>query len=240
MIRGWFISGTDTGVGKTLVACGLLSALRQRDLRVVAMKPVASGCRQTDEGLRCDDADRLLAQCSTSPAYTDLNPYAFVPAIAPHIAAQQAGVRIDLAEITGRAEALGGSADYLVVEGVGGWQVPLTESATTADLAEQLGLPVILVVAMRLGCLNHALLTVAAIARTGLPLAGWVANCLDPDIDCLAENIAALKDRIPTPLLAVLPHGLQGGAGVTQCASQLAIDGLLARDQDKTKRPSRV
>ena len=226
-MHGWFITGTDTGVGKTLVACGLLAALRMGGHRVQAMKPVASGCRPTASGLRCDDAERLQAECRPTPDYIELNPYAFEPAIAPHIAARQAGVAIDIDLIAQRAEVLAANTDYLVVEGAGGWQVPLNETQAMADLADRLALPVILVIAIRLGCLNHGLLTAASITERGLPLAGWVANCMLPDVACLTENIDSLRSRINAPLLATLPHGLQGCSGIEACSEQLDITRLL-------------
>ena len=203
---GYFITGTDTGVGKTVITLGLMQYLRQQGKTVAAMKPVASGCEQTPAGLRNDDAVQLLQQSSICLDYDQVNPYAFEPAIAPHIAAAQCGVRIEPEKIRRIYAALTGQADCVLVEGVGGWQVPLDDRLTMADLAVLLGLDIILVVAMRLGCLNHALLTAAAVQSSGLKLAGWVANCL-PAVQAEAadENINALKSRISAPLLGIVP-----------------------------------
>lgn len=201
---GYFITGTDTDVGKTVITLGLMQHLRQQGKTVAAMKPVASGCEQTPAGLRNDDAVQLLQQSSICLDYDQVNPYAFEPAIAPHIAAAQCGIRIEPEKIQRIYATLTGQADCVLVEGVGGWQVPLNDRLTMADLAVQLGLDVILVVAMRLGCLNHALLTAAAIQSSGLKLAGWVANCL-PQMQAVDENINALKSRISAPLLGIVP-----------------------------------
>jgi len=203
--RGYFITGTDTGVGKTVVTLGLMQALQARGNTVVAMKPVASGCAPLPAGLRNDDALRLQQQASIELDYAQINPYAFAPAIAPHIAAGQAGVRIDIEYITNKYNELSCGPDCVLVEGAGGWQVPLNEDETLADLALQLGLGVILVVGIRLGCLNHALLTPAAITAAGCRLSGWVANQLPPAPECAQENINYLKSRISAPLLGVLP-----------------------------------
>lgn len=202
---GFFVTGTDTGVGKTAVTAALLYGLRQQGLRVAAMKPVASGSEPLTEGLRNDDALQLQAQCSGAVAYEQINPYAFEAPIAPHVAARDAGVEISLALVRERFLALAKQADCVLVEGVGGFEVPLSEVETTADMARMLDLPVILVVAMRLGCLNHALLTSAAIQRAGLPLAGWVANCIEPDMARMQESIDTLRLRLAAPLLGVIP-----------------------------------
>jgi dethiobiotin synthetase len=163
-VRGVVVTGTDTGVGKTLVAAGLLHGLARRGLRVAGMKPVATGCERTAAGLRNDDALCLGRHASVDAAYEEINPYAFEPAIAPHVAAAEAGVRIDLARIAACCARLSRGADRVVVEGVGGWRVPLNEREDVGDLARLLGLPVLLVVGVRLGCLNHARLSADAIA----------------------------------------------------------------------------
>lgn len=204
--RGYFVTGTDTGVGKTVVTLGLMRGLQARGLRVVAMKPVASGCRRTAQGLRNDDALQLQRQGSLPLDYGDVNPYAFEPAIAPHLAAAEAGVRIDPETIRKGFERLAGQADRVCVEGVGGWLVPLNETHTVADLAGVLGLGVILVVGIRLGCLNHALLTAQAIRAAGLGLAGWVANLPSPGSERIGENIAALEERLAAPRLGTVPY----------------------------------
>jgi dethiobiotin synthetase len=202
---GYFITGTDTGVGKTVVTLGLMQYLQAQGQTVVAMKPIASGCERTVAGLRNADALLLQQQASVPLDYALVNPYAFEPAIAPHIAAAEAGVRIDTGKILSTCHALARQADCVLVEGVGGWQVPLTDDETLADLARALGLEVILVVAMRLGCLNHALLTAESVVARGCSLRGWVANRLSPQPEFAQENINSLKSRLSTPLLGVLP-----------------------------------
>lgn len=199
-----FITGTDTEVGKTFVTCALLLALKQRGIRAIGMKPVAAG---TDERGRNDDVEALLAASSVRAARELVNPCLFAAPIAPHIAAQETGRPIDLAHIVGCFRQLEQQADAVLVEGVGGFCVPLGERVDAADLAEQLALPVILVVGMRLGCINHALLTQAAIAARGLKLVGWVANCIDPAMSRLTENRAALEARLAAPLLGTIPVG---------------------------------
>jgi dethiobiotin synthetase len=204
--RGYFITGTDTGVGKTVVTLGLMQALQARGCRVAAMKPVASGCQSTPAGLRNDDALRLQQQASMELDYALVNPYAFAPAIAPHIAAGRLGVDMSVDEIINKYKEIENDADCVLVEGAGGWLVPLNADETLADLAHALDLEVILVVAMRLGCLNHALLTAESITSRGCVLAGWVANQLPPVPECAQENINTLKSRISAPLLGVLPE----------------------------------
>lgn len=203
--RGYFVTGTDTGVGKTLVACALLRTYAARGVRAVGMKPVAAGAEPTAEGLKHEDVERLAAASSVTAPREHVNPYCFAPAIAPHIAAAQAGVTIDLGRIERSFCALAGLADVVIVEGVGGFHVPLGPATDTAQLATRLALPVILVVGMRLGCLNHALLTADAIAARGLKLAGWVANHVDPRMAAADENVRALEQRIAAPLLARIP-----------------------------------
>lgn len=204
-MRGFFITGTDTGVGKTLVAAGLLRVIAATGLRAVGMKPVASGASQTTTGLRNADALALQAASSTSPSYEDVNPYVFSPAIAPHLAAAEAGVTIELSRILTAYQRLCAEADVVVVEGVGGWQVPLTDGLQLPDLARALGLPVILVVGLRLGCLNHAQLSARAIREDGLIIAGWVANAIDPDFERRTGNLATLKRAMHAPLLGEIP-----------------------------------
>ncbi|MBI2295561.1 MAG: dethiobiotin synthase [Betaproteobacteria bacterium] len=200
--RGYFVTGTDTGVGKTLVACALLNAYAAHGLRVVGMKPVAAGAKPTAEGLKHEDVERLAAASSVTAPREHVNPYCFAAAIAPHIAAREAGVAIALGRIERSFRALASLADVVIVEGVGGFRVPLGPATDTAQLATRLALPVILVVGMRLGCLNHALLTADAIAARGLKLAGWVANHVDPRMAAADENVRALEERIGAPLLA--------------------------------------
>lgn len=204
-MSGYFITGTDTGVGKTTISVALVRKLAQDGQRVVGMKPVASGCAITTQGLRNEDAERLIAASSVNAEYSTVNPYAFEPAIAPHLAARDAGVRIELERIIDCYETLATTSDWVVVEGVGGWRVPLGRVITTEHMAKALNLPIILVVGLRLGCLNHALLTADAIQDSGLPLAGWIANNIDPEMARVQDNIEFLVGRISAPLLGSVP-----------------------------------
>lgn len=199
----YFITGTDTGVGKTLVSCALLHAFAARGARVAGFKPVAAGC---DAHAQNPDARRLRAASTLPLTYDQVNPYCLPYPIAPHLAARQAGVRIDFTRILTAFHELAGQAEQVVVEGVGGFLVPLNETQTSADLARELALPVIVVVGLRLGCLNHALLTIAAVAAHRLECAGWVANVLEPGMPAWQENVAALRERIAAPLLGVIPY----------------------------------
>lgn len=196
------MTGTDTGVGKTLVACALLHAFAARGNTAVGMKPIASGGEPGASGLVNGDVERLLAAGNVAATREEINPYCFAPPIAPHIAAQQAGVRIELEHIERAFHALATRAQVIVVEGIGGFHVPLGPGADTAELAARLALPMVLVVGMRLGCLNHALLTAEAIAARGLKLAGWIANHIDPQMEAATENVRALEQRMPAPLVA--------------------------------------
>jgi len=216
MPRAWFVTGTDTEVGKTHACCALLHALRRKGFSAIGMKPVAAGI---DANGRNEDVDRLLAASSALAPQGLVNSYLFAPAIAPHIAAREAGVRIDLDTIQAAYRQLAPLADAVVVEGVGGFCVPLDERTDTADLAVVLGLPVILVVGIRLGCLNHALLTAEAIAARGLPLAGWIANLIDPAMSRPEASIEALQRRLAAPLLGTLLWGEQP----IQAASRLTL-----------------
>ncbi len=204
--QGVFVTGTDTDVGKTLISCALLHAWRNAGKTALGMKPVAAGCEQRAMGLMCGDVVALRRASSTQAPIEWVNPYAFAPPIAPHIAAEEAGVAIDLERIRDAFLALAGSAEIVVVEGAGGFKVPLNSSQDSADLARQLGLPVVLVVGMRLGCLNHALLTAEAIRTQGLTLAGWVANRIDPAMAYFESNMDALQLRLGAPLLGVVEH----------------------------------
>jgi len=205
-MSGLFIAGTDTGVGKTLVAAALLHAYADLGYRVVGMKPVAAGAELSEGVWVNQDVAMLRAAGNVQVAPELLNPYLFREPIAPHIAAEHKGVRIEIPRIRAAFEALAAEADVVVVEGVGGLLVPLSAQQDAADLAVALDLPLILVVGMRLGCINHALLTAEAMAARGLKLAGWVANRLDPAMAAYDENLTALSKRLPAPLLAELPH----------------------------------
>ncbi|MFV8834479.1 dethiobiotin synthase [Aquisalimonas sp.] len=204
-MAGLFVTGTDTEVGKTVVGCSLLAGLNALGMTAAAMKPVASGCERTADGLRNEDALALMAAASVRHGYDVVNPVALEPAIAPHLAAIEAGITVDVAGLAAAARALAADADLLLVEGAGGWRVPLTEDAGFADLAAALGYPVVLVVAVRLGCINHALLTAEAVRRDGLPLAGWVANIMNPDEPRLDQQLETLRTRLPAPCLGILP-----------------------------------
>ncbi|MBK1719730.1 dethiobiotin synthase [Thiocystis violacea] len=204
-MSGLFVTGTDTGCGKTEISLGLMAALQARGLRVLAMKPVASGAVPGPEGPRNADALRLQAQGSTQAPYHLVNPHAFEPPIAPHLAAEAAGVAISLSGIRDAYQALGREADLVVVEGVGGWRVPLGPNLFLGDIPRALGLPVILVVGLKLGCLNHALLTVESLRANGVRLAGWVGNQVEPDMPALAGNLATLNALIEAPSLGVIP-----------------------------------
>lgn len=201
--RGVFVTGTDTGVGKTQVAIALIHALRAQGLRVAAMKPVSAG---SAPGELNEDVVALMQAANVVADLCDINPYAFAEPVAPHIAAQQAGVRIGLDRIAAAYDRLAAVADVVVVEGAGGWRVPLNEREDMADLAQRLGLPVLLVVGLRLGCLSHALLTAESIERGPAPWAGWVSNQVDGAMICSAENIAALRARLPGPCLGIQAH----------------------------------
>jgi dethiobiotin synthetase len=223
-----FVTGTDTGVGKTRVAAALCAAFVARGLKVAAMKPVASGCLPGPDGLRSEDALALIAAANPAADYADVNPYAFAPAIAPHLAAAQAGTTIDDSVLDAARERLCRAAyDVLIVEGAGGWLVPLDARRSLADLAVRWRLDVVVVVAMRLGCLNHALLTFESIIARGLRVAGWVANVVDPGLECLAENIAYLRAAVRAPCLGVLPH--RPGAAPAEVAQALDVQGLAPR-----------
>jgi dethiobiotin synthetase len=202
--RGVFVTGTDTGIGKTYASCALLHALRAAGHRASGMKPVASGCHATPDGLRNDDALALLAASDPTPDYALCNPFALADAIAPHLAARAEGVEITLAPIMQPYEQIARSADRVVVEGVGGWSVPLSDSLMQADLVRALELPVILVVGLRLGCINHALLSARAIAADGCNLIGWIANRIDSAMASAEANVETLQARIPAPMLGVL------------------------------------
>ncbi len=202
----WFVTGTDTEIGKTVAACALLHRLRRDGLSAVAMKPVAAGCEQGPAGWINEDVVALSAAASIAVDPRLLNPYLFRDPIAPHIAAAREGIDIDFDHIRACFDRLGALADAVVVEGAGGFLVPLGATTTSADLAARLGVPLVLVVGMRLGCINHALLTQEAIATRGLTLAGWIANRIDPDMLQFDANLEALRQRLNAPLLGVLPR----------------------------------
>lgn len=207
MTRAVFIAGTDTGIGKTFVSCVLLHALRAAGLRASGMKPVASGCTATPQGLRNDDALALIAASDPEPAYADCNPFAFLEPISPHIAAAAMGTDVSLAPIQTAHARLAADTDVVVVEGVGGWLAPLSESLLASAIPRALKIPVILVVGLKLGCLNHAQLSARAIVADGCELIGWIGNRVDPAMQCVEENIATLRSLVPAPCLGVIDHG---------------------------------
>ncbi|MCF6282643.1 MAG: dethiobiotin synthase [Candidatus Polarisedimenticolaceae bacterium] len=222
--KGLFITGTDTGCGKTEITLGLMWWLQAQGFNVLGMKPIASGCAITADGLRNDDANRILAQCSGMPTYPQINSYSFQPAIAPHIAAAEAGKEISFQTIKAAADQLSQQCDWLVVEGVGGWRVPLGKEGALSDLALALGLPVILVVGLKLGCINHALLTAESIHASGAQLAGWVGNHVDPAMHVAVQNIQTLHTEIAAPCLGIIPH--LASPTVQQIAQQLDLSRL--------------
>ena len=223
--KSLFVTGTDTGVGKTVVSAALTRALVARGLRVAVMKPIASGSDPTPEGPRNSDALTLMAASNVAAPYEVINPYCFLPPISPHIAAREAATSIDLTLLRSRLDSLASTSDYVVVEGAGGWLAPISDTASMADLAAALSLPVLLVVGMRLGCLNHALLTHESLTTRGTAFAGWIANAIDPHFDRAAENLATLTARLGQPPLAAVPFLVQSssapdlsGAAVRLCA----------------------
>lgn len=207
LLRGLFVTGTDTEIGKTVVSAGLVHALAAAGRHVAGMKPVASGARATAEGLRNEDALHLIGAANIGVDYETVNPYCFEPPVAPHLAASEAGVEIHAERILDCARRLAAGADAIVVEGVGGWQVPLGSEFGVPDLARRLGLPVVLVVGLRLGCINHARLSVESIRASGCRLAGWVGNA--PAAEPMAreaENIDTLEALLPAPCWGIVPH----------------------------------
>ncbi|MBS1161924.1 MAG: bioD [Proteobacteria bacterium] len=209
MSPAYFLTGTDTEIGKTFITCALLHRATALGLRAAGLKPVAAG---TDAAGRNEDVEQIRAASSVPLPAAIINPYCFKAAVAPHIAADEEGRPIVFATIRAACESARQAADLLIVEGVGGFRVPLGADGDSADLAVALGLPVILVVGMRLGCISHALLSAEAIVGRGLPLAGWVANRIDPVMSRFEENLATLRHLLPAPLLGVVPHWPTGGA----------------------------
>lgn len=222
MGKAWFVTGTDTEVGKTAISCALLKAAAAQGLRTAAIKPVAAGC---DAQGHNDDALQLMECMTESMDYAQVNPVALRAAIAPHIAAEQEGRRMQAARIAGlcRGVMLGG-ADFTLIEGAGGWRVPINPRETLADVAVHLQLGVILVVGMRLGCINHALLSAEAIRRDGLTLVGWVANQPGERMTCHDENLDTLRNLLPAPMLGEVPRITPFSA--TAAAESLDIRGL--------------
>jgi len=224
-----FITGTDTGVGKTMVSAAILEAAKSAGKRTLAMKPVASGCELTADGLRNEDALILQQAATESLPYDQVNPVALEPAIAPHVAAAQAGRTITASRLVGFCRGMQiRSADLLLVEGAGGWRVPLNDRETFSAVPRELGMPVVLVVPLKLGCINHALLTAEAVRADGLALAGWVANRPEPEtMNCEQETLDYLLGHMGAPCLGVLPWQQEGGAAAL--AGHLKIDVLFEK-----------
>lgn len=207
MARTVFVTGTDTGIGKSIASAALLHAFNQRGIRALGMKPVASGCDVTPDGLRNEDALLLQAAGAVEVEYATINPYALAPPIAPEFAARDAGVAIALPRIVEAHARLASMADRVVVEGVGGWMAPLSATLDQRDVARALDADVVLVVGLRLGCISHARLSARSIVADGLRLAGWIGSTLDPAMPHLDDNVAALHARIDAPCWGVLPFG---------------------------------
>lgn len=237
-LRGFFVTGTDTEIGKTVVSSGLLQVLAVTGRRVAGMKPVASGAEATADGWRNEDALRLIEATNVAVDYATVNPYCFEPPIAPHLAAAEAGIEIRVERILECALALAAKADAVVVEGVGGWQVPLGPEFGVPDLASRLGLPVVLVVGLRLGCINHARLSAESILAAGCHLVGWIGNA--PAIEPMgreAENIATLKALLPVPCRGIVPY-LESA---TPIAVARYLDGdAIALDADGSHRANQT
>jgi len=207
-IKGLYVTGTDTGIGKSVASAALLHALRARGLRAVGMKPVASGCERTPQGWRNEDALALREASDPRPAYEDINPYALPQPLAPELAAADAGMNIELATIVSAYQRLAAQADAVVVEGVGGWAAPLSASLEQVDVVRALRLPVVLVVGLRLGCISHARLSARAIAADGVQLIGWIANDIDPAMARRDDNFAILQRVLPVPCWGRLPFAV--------------------------------
>lgn len=226
---GVFVTGTDTGIGKTHVSAALVRTLRRGGIAAIGMKPVASGCESTSSGLRNGDALALIEAAGVELRYEDVNPFAFADPIAPHLAADDKGEVIDPDRIIEACMRLQRDAEFVIVEGVGGWLAPLGDSLMQADLAHALNMPVLLVVGLRLGCLNHALLTARAIAADGCQLIGWIGNHIEPQMQRVEDNIATLKQRIQAPLLGIVEHGVnscdaKGFDLLNEAARKLLLD----------------
>lgn len=219
-----YVTGTDTGIGKTLASCVLLHALRGQGRRAVGMKPVASGCKWLDGEWKNDDALALSRAAAVNVAYADINPFALEHPLAPELAARDAGTEVTLPPILDAHVRLAAQADAIVVEGVGGWAAPLSASLMQADLVRALQLPVVLVVGLRLGCLNHALLSARTIAADGCRLIGWIANAIDPGMDAVEDNLAMLRARLPASCWGVLSHA--AAADPAAMAAQLRVPAL--------------
>ncbi|MDP0561355.1 MAG: dethiobiotin synthase [Candidatus Endonucleobacter sp. (ex Gigantidas childressi)] len=205
--KTYFVTGTDTDVGKTIISCGLLEAARLQGYKTIGLKPVSAGCYQTKDNLKNKDALALMDAMTCKLSYAQVNPVSFEPPIAPHIAANLVGKIIAVERLAGFCrDAMLSQAELILIEGAGGWRTPLNSHQMLSDLAKELNTPVVLVVGVKLGCLNHACLTAEAIMEDGLKLAGWVANCVEPEMMCYEENIKTLHSLIPAPCLGEVPY----------------------------------
>jgi len=205
-MAGFFITGTDTGVGKTWATVALMRFLKTQGSSVIGMKPVASGCFRENGELRNEDALLLMRNASMPVDYAKLNIYAFEQPVSPHIAANTAGETIEIEKIVLHCRELEALVDFVLVEGIGGWEVPLNDTKKVSQLAFALQMPVIMVVGLKLGCLNHAFLTHDAIIGSSVTAAGWIANCLDANFECLEENLKTLESGLSFPCLGIMPH----------------------------------
>ncbi|MBT7407897.1 MAG: dethiobiotin synthase [Nitrosomonadales bacterium] len=209
MNNTFFITGTDTGIGKTFVACILMQFIKSQQKKVIGMKPIAAGIDKARGENANEDVILIKSECSSKIGADEINTYSFIEPIAPHIAAQKNNVEIDLSKIKMHAENLKKRADYLFIEGAGGYLVPLNSNSTMADLVDELDIPTIVVIGVKLGCINHGLLTIEAILKRGQRIFGWVANIIDKDMLESGENISSLKKRIKAPLLGTIPYSPQ-------------------------------
>jgi len=229
MKKGYFITGTDTGVGKTFVSCALLQAFADKGQRTATMKPIAAGCDKTADGWHNDDALQLMKYANVELNYRQVNPVALPSPIAPHLAIEHMHEAVTIEKLASHFEGIKKSADYFIIEGAGGWLVPLNKDESMAGIPYAFGLDVILVVGIRLGCLNHALLTAAAIEQSGNHLAGWIANIIDPNMLMSEKNILTLRNMIGAPLLGTLPH--MDTNEVPAASQKLDVDFLLELSQ---------
>lgn len=230
-MRSCFIAGTDTGVGKTRVTVALMTALKQQGLQVMGMKPVAAGCMHTPDGLRNTDAELIRSCCCKQPPYPLVNPYALKAPVAPLFAARAARVRIDKSVIESAFRQLADRGDAVIVEGIGGWRMPLGPDWQLSDIVRSLQLQVILVVGLRLGCINHALLSKEGISADGLSVAGWVANQIDPEYGMIDQTLELLSTKLQAPLIGMVPFSIEFDRAATaaclapRCLEILADDG---------------
>lgn len=225
MASGFFITGTDTNIGKSLVSASLVHALALREYSVVGLKPVATGCIQTEEGLRNEDAEMLMKYASVELPYETVNPYAFELPVSPNLAANHSRTNISMEKIIGSYQAAAARADWVIVEAVGGWMVPFNDNETVEDMALAVNLPVILVVGTRLGCINHAILTMDRIRESGVQVAGWVANIMQRNVDLLPDVIDTLRLRLNLPLVGIIPPYRH--VNPERVANHLSIERLL-------------